>query len=81
MVMGEATVTAAIALLPLLFVAVMVQEAGVNGAVNRPELETAPQEAVQVAAAVAVNCWVAPSFKEAVAGETEKLVFGLAILS
>jgi hypothetical protein len=80
MLKGAVTVAVAVALAPLLLVAVMVQEPGASGAVYRPELETEPQEAVQVAVALAVNCLVACSLNDAVVGEMEKLV-GLVILS
>ncbi len=64
------TETAALALLlPLVAVAVTVHVVGERGAVNRPAEDTEPQVALQVAAVLAVNCWVAPSVTLALAGE------------
>jgi hypothetical protein len=47
--------------LPSVAVAVMVQEPAAIGAVNSPAELMVPQLAAHVAAALAVNCWVAPS--------------------
>ena len=55
--------------LPSLAFPVMVHEVCFNGAVNRPEEVMLPQEAVQVEAALAVNCWVAPSLTVGFRGE------------
>lgn len=64
------TETAALALLlPLVAVAVTVHVVAERGAVNRPAEDTEPQVALQVAAVLAVNCWVAPSVTLALAGE------------
>ena len=63
MVMGECTVTAVVADLPVpsVALAVTVHEPGDRGAVNTPAEEMDPQEAVYAAALLALNCCVAPS--------------------
>jgi hypothetical protein len=71
---AEVTVTWAVALVPLPFVAVTVQEPVVAGAVYSPDVLIEPQEAAHVAAADAVNCCVAPTFTVALVGEIEKAV-------
>jgi hypothetical protein len=70
---ADVTVTWAVALVPLLFVAVTVQEPVVEGAVNSPDVLIEPHDAAHVAAADAVNCCVAPTFTEALVGEIEKV--------
>ena len=70
-VIGEATVTAAVAALPpAVGVAVTVHEPGTRGAVYKPPLVTVPQFADHVAPALALNCCVAPSLTDAVEGDT-----------
>src|ERR1035438_5143773 len=58
---GETTVATAVAVVPVELFAVMVHDAGVSGAVNRPLAEMVPQEAENVAVPLAVNCCLAPS--------------------
>jgi hypothetical protein len=69
---AEVTVTWAVALVPLPFVAVTVQEPVVEGAVYSPDVLIEPQEAAHVAAADAVNCCVPPTFTVALVGEIVK---------
>jgi hypothetical protein len=76
MVNGEVTVAVVDAVWPLpsVAVAVMVQEPGAIGAVKRPALLMLPQLAAHVAAALAVNCWVAPSLSVGFKGEMVSVV-------
>jgi hypothetical protein len=53
-------VVAATCPLPFVALAVMMQLAGVAGAVNSPDAEIAPQAAEKLAGRFAVNCCVAP---------------------
>jgi hypothetical protein len=74
MLMGEVTVTSVDAVEPLPSVAVAVtwHDSGARGAVNNPPWGSMePQEAVNVAATLAVNCWVAFSLTVGVSGDSE----------
>jgi hypothetical protein len=60
---GELTVATVEAVWPLpsVAVALTVHDEGARGAVNKPVDEMVPQDAVKLAALLAVNCFVAPS--------------------
>jgi hypothetical protein len=77
MVMGEVMLAAVdpFAPLPLLAVAVITQEPAARGAVKSPADEMVPQEAVNVDAVLAVNCWLAPSLTVGFCGLTVTVVF------
>lgn len=76
MMIGEDTVTdAEAAAPPALGVAVTVQAVATSGATYRPELETDPQDALQVAFAFAVNCFESPSVRFALVGEMAMFAF------
>ena len=73
---GRNTVTdAEAAAPPALGVAVTVQAVAKSGATYRPELETDPQDALQVAFAFAVNCFESPSVRFALVGEMAMFAF------
>jgi len=69
-VIGDVTVTAAVAAVPpAIGVAFTAQLSATSGAVYNPALVTVPHVAAQVALALAVNCCVAPWLRVTVAGE------------
>jgi hypothetical protein len=74
-VIGELTVTVAVLvwLLPVED-AITEQDSAVSGAVYNPALVTDPHVADQVAAAFAVNCWVAASLTVTELGEIVKVL-------
>jgi hypothetical protein len=57
--------------LPSVALAAIVQDSATSGAVNKPPVETLPQSVAKVVAALAVNCWVAPSFTDGFKGLME----------
>lgn len=75
MVIGDVTVTFAVAVWPVPFVAValIVQEPAASGAVYKPVASTLPQVAVQLAGTLGVNCCCAPSLTVGLVGEMVKV--------
>jgi hypothetical protein len=66
---GDVTVATVEASVPLLDLAVMVQDVAIKGAVKSPVAEMVPQEVAKVALLLAVNCCVPPSLTVGLCGE------------